>query len=161
MIGSKEIISKKNTAVKFNLEWAELPDAASKIKYEKNSSGTSAPSCLLQMLSGGRWISHSDNSSTASSSTLFNGITQQVQLFTSGQVIPASVCVNYADTYEQLNASTSKGLIRLTLNSSFGHSEYLRDFAQYIMEKSPDITDSISDCKACAFLNEIFIFILF
>ena len=144
VIGSKEIISKKNTSVKLNLEWAELPDAASKIKYEKNSSGTSAPSCLLQMLSGGRWISHSDNSSIASSSTLFNGITQQVQLFTSGQVIPASVCVNYADTYEQLNASTSKGFIRLTLNSSFGHSEYLRDFAQYIMEKSPDITDSIT-----------------
>lgn len=144
VIGSKEIISKKNADVKLNLEWAELPDAASKIKYEKNSSGTATPSCILQMLSGGRWISHSDNGSIASSSALFNGITQQVQMFATGQVIPESVGVNYADTYEHLNASSANGFIRLTLDSSFGHSEYMRDLSVYLIEKTADGTDTIT-----------------
>ena len=144
VIGSKEIISKKNTAVKLNIEWAELPDAASKIKYEINDgTGTATPSCTPQMLSGGKWISNSDESSIASSTTLFSGINQKVQLFASGQVIPEGVTVNYAEDYGQLNASSVNGFVRLTLASSFGHSEYIRDLSVYLIEKTADGTDTI------------------
>jgi hypothetical protein len=49
------------------------------------------------MLSGGRWISYSDEnseqSSIASSAALFDGITQQVQLFETGQVIRKALLV--------------------------------------------------------------------
>ncbi|MEP7236206.1 MAG: baseplate J/gp47 family protein [Ferruginibacter sp.] len=144
VIGSKEIISKKNTAVELNIEWAELPDAASKIKYEINSSGTGTPSCTPQMLSGGKWISHTDDNDIASSTALFSGITQQVQLFSPGQQIPDSVVTDYADEYGELGSSSVNGFIRLTLASSFGHSEYIRDFAKYVVERSPDITDTIT-----------------
>ncbi|MBV5311932.1 MAG: baseplate J/gp47 family protein [Prolixibacteraceae bacterium] len=144
VIGSKEIICKKNVSVQVSLEWAELPDSASVIKYEKNSSGTETPSCLPQMLSGGRWLSHAENGTIASSAALFNGVSKQIQLFPYGQDIPYDVLVNYADAYENLNSSTANGFIRLSLNSSFGHNEYLRDFAQYIMEKSPGIADTIT-----------------
>ncbi|MBW8331727.1 MAG: baseplate J/gp47 family protein [Prolixibacteraceae bacterium] len=144
VIGSKEIISKKNTAVKLNIEWAELPDAASKIKYEINDgTGTATPSCTPQMLSGGKWISNSDESSIASSTALFSGIDQKVQLFASGQVIPEGVTVNYAEDYGQLNASSVNGFVRLTLASSFGHSEYIRDLSVYLIEKTADGTDTI------------------
>jgi hypothetical protein len=75
---------------------------------------------------------------------LFNGINQQLQLFPSGQLIPQSVCVNYADEYGHLNASSANGFIRLTLDSSFGHSEYMRDLSVYLIEKTADGTDTIT-----------------
>ncbi|MFA5326305.1 MAG: baseplate J/gp47 family protein [Prolixibacteraceae bacterium] len=145
IIGSKEIISKKNASVKLNIEWAELPDATSKIKYIKNdSTTTTTPTCTPQMLSGGIWISHANDSTIASSTSIFNGITPQVQLFPSGQAIPESVIVDYEDEYNSLNASSVNGFIRLTLSSSFGYNEYIRDYALYIVEKSPDISDTIT-----------------
>ena len=145
VIGNKEILSKKNTAVKLNIEWAELPDSATKIKYFKNNNtSTSTPYCTLQMLSEGRWITHSDDSNIAYSTSIFNGIATQVQIFTSGQSVPENVVVKYADQYDPLKASSVNGFIKLTLSSSFGYNEYIRDFAQYIVEKSPDIPDTIT-----------------
>jgi len=144
VIGHKEIFSKKNASVILNLEWADLPDAARKIKYGKNSTSTTTPSCTLQMLSGGKWLSHTDEESIDKSEPLFNGTAQQVQLFTDGQTISENAIMNYEDEYEQLNAASVNGFLKLSLKSSFGHKEYIRDLSVFLIEKVADGTDTIT-----------------
>ncbi|MBL7701134.1 MAG: baseplate J/gp47 family protein [Ferruginibacter sp.] len=144
VIGSKEIISKKNCAVKLNIEWAELPDTSYNIKYEKNYYGTGTPLATPQMLAGGRWTGNTDNNTIPSSVALFSGITQQVQLFSTGQAIPDLVVADYAADYGAIDSSSVNGFIKLSLAGSFGHAEYITDFAKYVVEKSPDIDNTIT-----------------
>lgn len=144
VIGNKEIFNKKNAALTLNIEWADLPDAASKIKYEKNSSSTSVPSCTVQMLAGGKWIDHSDESTILSAVSLFSGTTSKVQAFSSGQPVSDSVISDFDEPYSDITASSINGFIKLSLSSSFGYSDYVTDFAKYIVEKSPDIDNTIT-----------------
>ncbi|HMK26191.1 MAG TPA: hypothetical protein VK483_09195 [Chitinophagaceae bacterium] len=143
IIGHKEIFSKKNASVSLNIEWAELPSNEDFIKYDRNNDSPNTPSVTPQMLSGGRWISHSDvnseESSIANSIALFNQLDQTaslVQLFSSGQPIPDSIITGYADEYSQLSASSVNGFMKLSLRSSFGFSKYIRDLSLYLIEKS-------------------------
>jgi hypothetical protein len=96
------------------------------------------PTATPQMLSGGRWISYSDvnseESSIVASVALFDGITQQVQLFETGQVIPESIVSDYTDEYSWLDTSSVNGFMKLSLDSSFGHSAYIKTFRYIYLE---------------------------
>lgn len=144
IIGCKEIFCKKNASVKLNLEWSDLPGAASAIKYETNSNGTTTPGVQPAFLQEGIWKSHDDDSSINSTEALFDGLDNTVQIFSSGQPVPSDAVCIYEDDYTVQNAATVKGFLRLSLNSSFGHSDYLLDLSKYFVEKSPDIADSIT-----------------
>ena len=144
VVGHKEIFSKKNANIKLSVEWAELPDASSKIKYVKNSSAYDAPLAIPQMLSGGRWVSNPEETAISPPVELFDGTNQKVlvQLFTSGQLIPQSIITDYADEYSQLKASSVNGFLKLSLDGSFGHSDYMSDLSVYLIEKATEANDN-------------------
>ncbi|GAB3422899.1 hypothetical protein [Niabella aquatica] len=145
VLGHKEIFSKKNLALRLDIEWAELPDDSSKIKYITDSSSTNVPvppKAVTHILKDGAWQS----SNMPASVNLFDGIQPKVKIFdTSGEVFSLSDSgLAYPDNYVPLNAATTEGFIRLSLKGSFGHSEYIRDLAKYYIEKTPDISDTIT-----------------
>lgn len=144
VIGHKEIFSKKNLSLRLNIEWAELPDSSSKIKYITNDTGNTSvpPKAVTHVLKDGAWQS----SNMPASVDLFDGIQPKVKIFdTSGELFSLSNSgVAYSDNYEPLNAAATEGFLRLSLNGSFGNTEYIRDLAKYYIEKSPDIIDTIT-----------------
>lgn len=144
VIGHKEIFSKKNLSLKLNIEWAELPDSTSKIKYVTNDTGNTSvpPKAVTHFLKDGAWQS----SNMPASVNLFSGVQPKVKIFNaSGELLALSNSgVAYSGNYEPLNAAATEGFLRLSLNGSFGHSEYIRDLAKYYIEKSPDISDTIT-----------------
>lgn len=144
VIGHKEIFSKKNAAIKLNVEWAGLPDSVNSIMYETNSSTATTPECVPQILADGKWLSNGDNNSIPLTEPLFNDIASEVILFSEGQFIPESAVSDYQEEYNPLNSATLNGFIRLSLKSSFGYKAYIRDLALYLIEKSPDISDTIN-----------------
>jgi hypothetical protein len=137
IIGHKEIFSKKNTTIRLNVEWAEIPSSESSIKYETNNDeNTSKPSVKLQFEGEGIWKSHSDDSGIASDVEIFNGLLSKLQVLTSGQKIPDMAIFGYQDDYTIHGSSTVNGFMRLSLKSSFGHSKYLSDLSLYYAEKN-------------------------
>lgn len=140
VIGHKEIFSKKNAAIKLNIEWADLPTLESTIKYFTNSLGTSTPYAQVYFQSEGVWKSNLDDSSISLSEYMFNGVAKHKQMFPDGQPVPESAIRDYADEYTVQDASTINGFLRLSLASSFGHSDYILDFATFMLEKNPEIT---------------------
>jgi hypothetical protein len=153
VIGHKEIFSKKNAAVKLNIEWADLPADVADIKYDANNSPTIAnklstvPAAVPKLLESGIWKSHSQDVNVASTATLFNGTQSQVQVtvLDSGKVISPDNITNYQDDYINVNAQTLNGFLNLTLNDSFGHAEYIKDLSLSLIEKAPSVTKTISN----------------
>ena len=140
VIGNKELFCKKNSSLKLNIEWADLPNAASTIKYETNLLSTTTPAAIPQFLEGGIWKSHQQEASIAASVELFTGVNPTQQLFSSGQPVPAGSIGNYTEQYTAQTGSSTHGFIRLNLGSSFGHSDYIKDLSVFYIEKNPAIT---------------------
>ena len=136
VIGHKEIFSKKNAEVKLNVEWAALPDVASKIMYETNAANDTTPACIPQILTDGKWLDNADENIIPASEALFSGITSQFILFSGGQSIPDNAVSDYEEEYDPLNAATLNGFLKLSLDSSFGYKDYIRDMSLYLIEKT-------------------------
>ena len=147
VIGHKEIFSKKNASIKLNIEWAELPVSAQDIKYDstyqsvknsttgiytysKDSSATPYyPKVKPYFLQSGIWDVESETD-------IFNNVTQNVQVFSSGKTIPHESIVNYSDIDYLFNSQSTNGFVKLILQGDFGFSKFLMDLSKYLIEKS-------------------------
>ena len=155
VIGHKEIFCKKNAAIKLNIEWADLPDKVIRIKYDPNNSrtipneSTSVPSVKPQFLEGGIWKSNSEDANIASSVEIFTSTNSKpdpmVKVFGNGQIIPSGNLSAYQGNYLNLNAQTINGFLRLSLYSSFGFSDYIKDLSSSLIEKAPGVIPTISN----------------
>lgn len=147
VVGHKEIFSKKNTSIKLNVEWAELPANAQDIKYDstyqsikdtttnvysytKDSSATPYyPKVKPYFLKSGIWNAESETD-------IFNNVNQSVQIFPSGKSIPQDTIVNHdADDY-LFNSKSTNGFLKLILQGDFGYAKYIMDLSKYLLEKS-------------------------
>ncbi|MEP7111485.1 MAG: baseplate J/gp47 family protein, partial [Ferruginibacter sp.] len=144
VIGHKEIFSKKDASVKLNIEWADLPPDVNNIKYDPNNSATipnvlpGVPAVIPQFLESGIWKS-------ITGAAIFNGIIASVRIFNTPQPIPPGCVANYFDDYPNLNPESVNGFLRLTLNDSFGYSDYIKDFSLSLIEKAPGVVKTISN----------------
>lgn len=160
VIGHKEIFSKKNTSIKLNIEWAELPSSVLDIKYDstylstknsttsqysysKNSSASPYyPKVQPYFLQSGIWnslIADGQMVYPINETDIFNYTDQNVQVFSSGQNIPADAIVKYGDIDYQLTAKSTNGFSKLVLKDDFGFSKYLMDLSKYLLEKNNSI----------------------
>lgn len=140
VIGNKELFCKKNTTVQLNVEWADLPTLESSVQYETNNLSTNKPSAMPQFMEEGSWKSNAEDSVIADSVELFSGLTAGVQLFPAGQLIPQPALADYQDDYLAHNQSSVNGHMKLSLTSSFGHNQYIRDLSTFYVEMNPEIT---------------------
>lgn len=140
VIGNKEVFSKKNAAIKLNLEWAGLPSEAKKIDYDTDENAAPyAPDAKVNFLAGGTWKTNADNSTIPAAATIITGTNSTVQVFTTAQTIPANVITNYHENYNVYDASSKKGFLRFVLNTTFGHKEYADALSLYLINKANKI----------------------
>ena len=146
VIGHKEIFSKKNAAVTLNVEWSDLPDDENNIKYDANTSPTTAnvqagvPTIMPSFLDSGIWQSYSmDNTA------IFDSTNAKVQVFSSAQSIPSGCIADYEAEYTGLKSESVNGFLKLTLADSFGYNEYIKDLSLSLIEKVPTVTKTISN----------------
>jgi hypothetical protein len=137
VIGHKEIFAKKNTNLKLNLEWKDLPADRADISFV-NPGSFNYPKISINNLERGIWkiLKPSDE--------LFedigtSGVKTTRQISLTGYSIDNSL-VDYAKEYPDYNISSSKGFIALQLKQSFGHKEHLVTFADYLVRKANSIT---------------------
>lgn len=153
VLGHKEIFSKKNTLVKLNIEWAELPLSAQDIRYDstyasvlntatnkysytKNSSATPYyPKVQPSFLQAGIWTAVAETD-------IFNNTAQNVQVFPSGQTVPQGTIVPFSKPDYLFNSAASNGFLKLVLKGDFGHSNYLMDLSKFLIEKSKSDTST-------------------
>ncbi|MEO6548947.1 MAG: baseplate J/gp47 family protein [Ferruginibacter sp.] len=151
VIGHKEIFSKKNACVKFNIEWADLPADVNNIKYDPNNSATTAnvkpdvPAAIPQFLEDGIWSSHAEDASIIATTAVFNGASYKVRIFNPQQVVPESSIANYHKEYTNLDGESSRGFLKFSLTDGFGHNDYIRDLSLSLIEKAPGVTKTISN----------------
>lgn len=140
VIGHTEPFSKKNAKIKLYMEWANLPNAADKIIYPSKVkvNGTDVavpvPNVKVDFLSGGVWT----NTSTAVE--ILNGITPTITLFANGQTIPDNAIGTYNAGDGLYTANSVNGFMRLVLNKSFGHKEYILALSTYLSYKAQNPT---------------------
>lgn len=146
VIGHKEIFSKKNAAVSLNIEWSDLPADENNIKYDANTSPTTAnlqpwaPTIMPGFLDSGIWQSYSlDNTA------IFDSTNANVQIFSPAQSIPSGCIADYEADYTGLKSESVNGFLKLTLADSFGHSEYIKDLSLSLIEKVPTVIKTISN----------------
>lgn len=143
VIGSKEVFSKKNTDIRLNLEWKDLPADRKDISYLTLSDFGDFPNVSLNNLGQGVWNvldSHEELFSGSGASS----VNSAKQISVSGASLNNSVAA-YSDNYIDYNSASSNGFIAIQLTQSFGHKEYIRDYAKYLLERSPDIPDTIAN----------------
>jgi hypothetical protein len=151
VIGHNEIFSKKNAALKLHFEWADLPDAVSKIMYDANNSSTTpnvksdVPAGKPYFLESGIWKGNSEDSSITSSVAIFNSVNAKVSVFSTAQAIPTGGIADYVGENEQLNSDSTKGFLKISLDRSFGYNEYIKDLSLSLIEKVPGVTKTISN----------------
>ncbi len=146
VIGHKEIFSKKNAAIRLNIEWAGLPDDVKDIKYDANIDDTTpneqsgVPTVMPSFLESGIWESNSlDNTA------IFDSTNAKVQVFNTAQLIPTDCTADYRTEYTELKSESVNGFLKLTLADGFGYSDYIKDLSLSLIEKAPDVTKTISN----------------
>lgn len=132
IISNKEIFSKKNTALRINLDWAHLPAAKANIKYSGASDAdTSTPGAEVSFLNGGIWGK--------------NGVTGNLSLFDTAnkpQVslgplsVPDAALSHFAAPYLPLNSNSKTGFVKLALDADFGHTAYQEDRTIHLINAS-------------------------
>jgi hypothetical protein len=146
VIGHKEIFSKKNAAVTLNIEWAGLPADVNNIKYDANNSATTpnvqsgVPTVMPSFLESGIW-----DPGSLDNTAIFDSANSEVQVFATAQPIPGGCIASYASAYGNLASETINGFLKITLADSFGYNDYIKDLSLSLIEKSPDITNTISN----------------
>lgn len=123
-IGSREVFTKQNAAIQFEVEWANLP-GASQIKFDTDDS-ISVSNVSVRFLSNGVWDAHNDGS--LNSISIFNGSNKNVTIFTTAYEIPDESVCDFANLYSPLQAGTKKGFLKASLNEGFGFNDYLHAF---------------------------------
>jgi hypothetical protein len=146
VIGSKEIFSKKSSAVTLNIEWADLPADENNIKYDANNSATTpnvqsgVPTIMPSFLDSGIWQSYSlDNTA------IFDSTNTKVQIFSPAQSLPSGCIADYEADYTGLKSESVNGFFKMTLADSFGYNEYIKDLSLSLIEKVPTVTKTISN----------------
>ncbi len=133
VIGNKEAFSKKNAAIKLNLEWAGLP-AAGNIDFD--SDPPNAPAVKVNFLAGGAWKTHADNTAIPETATIIPDATSTVPVFNNTQLVPANVIAEYDEDYDLYGTATKKGFLRFVLNATFGHKEHLTALTEHLIKKA-------------------------
>jgi hypothetical protein len=135
IIGNKEVFSKKNTAFRINLEWANLPDTKAMIKYTATDTDSTTPSASVQFLQGGVWVGHEANSSIAASFALFDA-DNKPKVSLGPQPVPVAALRHYAEPYGPLSNTSTSGFIKLLLDADFGHKLYQDDLTIHLINQS-------------------------
>ena len=128
VIGHKEIFTKKNAAVRLNIEWAEI-SAFDQADINYGTGSSNYPATTLSFLSSGIW--NTQNNAV----DIFNGNYSQVNVFPSGVQVPDATVANI-DDYENLSPSSVSGFLRLSLNDGFGYQAYIQDLSLYLIGQS-------------------------
>ncbi|MEQ1676513.1 MAG: hypothetical protein ABL876_07425, partial [Chitinophagaceae bacterium] len=133
VIGSKEIFSKKNAAVKLNIEWAGLPPYSAYIDFGPDPDYY--PKVKVNFLSGGNWKGYTEDNTIANEVDIFYYTYPKLTVF-SPQSVPAVATVDYSNEYIPNNSKTNSGFLRLVLKNDFGHKSYLTTLTKYLIDQS-------------------------
>ena len=135
VIGNKEIFSKKNTTLKLNLEWKDLPADRNDVRFV--GSGV-YPNIIINNLEEGIWKTL-DSYEEIFEDEGSSGVKPTRQLSLTENSFENSL-VNFEDEYSLYDISSNKGFVALQLTQSFGHKEYLVTLTDYLVRKSNRIT---------------------
>jgi hypothetical protein len=141
VIGSKEIFSKKNAQVKLNIEWKDLPVTRGEISYVTLSDSGNYPNIALASLEGGVWNTKISSTEMFSSSGSSVSPTKQISSSTG---IFNNTLADFDEDYSPFGINSSRGFIAMKLLQPFGHKDYLKDYTEYLIDKSldkPDLTE--------------------
>jgi hypothetical protein len=141
VIGSKEIFTKKNAGIKLNIEWGGITMFdPSNIDFD--TTGDYYPYTKFSFLQGGLWTIQN------SSLNIFNSNISQVQVFGTAQTIPVNSVAPFDEEYENYGSGSVKGFMRLVLDGTFGHKEFLDAKAKYLIAQSKNPIDTtVSEAK--------------
>lgn len=136
IVGSTELFCKKQATFSVELNWAGISDIIStKISYSASGSAT-PPTALCSLLEGGSF-------KPLKSVAIFSGNAQVVSVFGSTpQQVTVNACLPYTSDIVKYNAAAASGFMQFRLNSSLGHKQYLRRYAEYLINKANKITDT-------------------
>ena len=142
VIGSKELFSKKNTSIKLNLEWKDVPAGRDDVSYLTLSDAGDFPNISINNLEQGIWkvLITKDELFSGSGG---DGVSSTKQISVSGAALNNSVA-QFSDNYTAYNNTSNNGFIALQLTQSFGHKEYLRDYTKYLAERPDNVPDTIT-----------------
>ena len=139
VIGNKEILSKKNAAVKLNLEWKDLPADRADLRFI----GTGIyPNIIINNLEEGIW-KVLDPYKEIFENQGTSGVKSTRQLSLSESSFNDSL-VNYTDEYNGYDISSNKGFVALQLTQSFGHKEYLAALTAFLVAQANNPDDTIA-----------------
>ncbi len=140
VIGSKEIFSKKNTTLELNMEWKGLPAHKNYISYAY--AADEFPNIKIETLEEGIWKSIGDDELFEATGVGLLQVMTNRQLSIAENSIKNSV-INYDQDYPIYDIASNKGFVSIRLMESFGHKQYLKNRARYLLERSPGIPDTI------------------
>jgi hypothetical protein len=131
-VGSKEIFSKKNVKLRFNIEWAALPASAGLIDYDyfDTNNGQYYPNTIIKHLSGGQW------KQTVADAGIFNGTNAQILFPSTPLALSHDMVRDYHEPFDVFGIKDNNAFLRISLKGSFGHDEYIRAKTVYLMEKA-------------------------
>lgn len=135
VIGNKEIFYKKNTTLKLNLEWKDVPASRADVSFASISGNY--PNIAINNLDEGIWKTLSSYDELFEDQGSGVKPTKQITLTTNSF---GNSVVKYAEEYPAFGISSSKGFIALKLTESFGHKEYLVTLTDYLVRKANTIT---------------------
>lgn len=140
VIGNKEIMSKKNTQMKLNLEWKGLPENRSYLCF---LSTVLYPNISINNLEGGIWKTITGtNAIFESGSGTSVKPTKQLSLLLNSF---SNSVIDFEDDYLPYDINSNKGFFALQLTESFGHKEYLARLTDYLIRKAnTDPNDDIT-----------------
>lgn len=135
VIGNKEILSKKNFKLNYNIEWKGIKDFnGTDIGYGTQPDGGWFPNVAIKYLSKGIW------KDWVTETELFPLGINETTFISPGMITDETVLVDHAEDYNTYDLSSSNGFIALQLTEGFGHKAYQKDLSEYLINLANKVT---------------------
>jgi hypothetical protein len=129
VIGNKEIFTKQNLSLSFNIEWKGLTGfSAANVAFSPLSDGGDFPNIDIKYLANGIWQNWITN-------TELFPLGVNVNSFIKPSASLSNTVIS-SENYSQYELSTKNGFVALQLNQGFGYKEYQDALALYLIGQS-------------------------
>ncbi len=137
VIGNKEILSKKNVILNYNIEWKGITEFNNvDISYGTQPDGGLFPKVAIKYLSKGVWRDW------VTETELFPLGINETTFISPGMIADETVLVDPTYDYNTYDLSSSNGFMALQLTEGFGHKGYQKDLSEYLIKLANEITSN-------------------
>nr|MCU0405244.1 hypothetical protein [Chitinophagaceae bacterium] len=133
VIGSKELLSKKNVTIGFNIEYKDINSYSStSIAYGTQPDGGNLPNMAIKFLKRGKW------EIWESKRELFSTSINETILIKPSSKLDDLVVVDYNDPDYNFGPHAKNGFICFELLENFGHKAYQQALTEYLIDQSKE-----------------------